>query len=117
MIEFFRDGGWSMFVIVGFGFLTLASAAFYAARPSGAVDGFLKWMSRAVLWSTLAGLASDLGTTCHYTARIEDAGERARATLQGVSESMSPPIMGFAFLAVAAFLAAIGRRRMDARRT
>lgn len=105
-----------MFVIVGFGFLTLASAAFYAARPSGAHEGFLKWMSRAVLWATLTGIASDLGTTCHYTARIEDAGDRARTTLQGISESMSPAVMGFAFLALAAFLGAVGRRRMDARR-
>ncbi len=105
-----------MFVIVAFGLLTLAVAAFYAARPDRQHEGMLDWMSRAVLWSTLAGLASDIGATCHTTFGIEDGNARARLTTQGVAESMSPAVMGMAFLAVIAFLAAIGRRRLDARR-
>jgi hypothetical protein len=113
--QFFRDGGWSMFVIEVFGLITLGSACFYAARPDGRHEGFLKWMSRAVLWSTLAGLASDVGATCHHTFTLQDANERSRAITEGVAESMSPPIMGFALLAVIAFLTAVGRRRLDAR--
>jgi hypothetical protein len=73
-------------------------------------------MSRAVLWSTLAGLASDVGTTLHSTCTILDDGERSRTITEGVAESMSPAIMGFALLAVTAFLTAVGRRRLDARR-
>jgi hypothetical protein len=115
MLQFFRDGGWSMFVIVAFGLLTLASAGFYAARPDRRHEGFLEWMSRAMLWSILAGLASDVGTTLHYTCTIQDANERSRTITQGVAESMSPAIMGFALLAVTAFLTAVGRRRLDAR--
>jgi hypothetical protein len=116
MIQFFRNGGWSMFVIVAFGVLAVASAAFYAARPDGRREGFLAWMSRAVLWSTLAGLASDLGATCQFVTSLPDADERARAASEGFAESMSPAVMGFALLAVTAFLAAIGRQRLDARR-
>lgn len=116
MIQFFRNGGWSMFVIVAFGALAVASAAFYAARPDGRREGFLAWISRAVLWSTLAGLASDLGATCQFVTSLTDADERARAASEGFAESMSPAVMGFALLAVTAFLAAIGRQRLDARR-
>lgn len=104
-----------MFVIVAFGLLVLASAGFYAALPDGRHEGFLKWMSRAVLWSTLAGLASDIGATCHYACTIQDANERSRTITEGVAESMSPAVMGLAFLALTAFLTAVGRRRLDAR--
>ena len=115
MIEFFKDGGWSMFVILLFGFVALASAAYFAARPDGKHEGFLKWMSRAVLWSTLAGITSDFAAVFHYTTNITDADERGRTILQGAAESMSPAVMGFVFLSLTAFLAAIGRRRLDAK--
>jgi hypothetical protein len=115
MIEFFKDGGWSMFVILLFGAITMATAAFHAAKPDVRHEGFLKWMSRAVLWSTLAGVSSDLGTTFAFTCHIENDSERARTTLEGMAESMSPLVMGFVMLAIAAFLASIGRRRLDAR--
>jgi hypothetical protein len=116
MIEFFKDGGWSMFVILLFGFVLLAASAFFAARPDGKHEGFLKWMSRALLWSTLTGVASDVGTVFHFTCHIQDDGERTRTIVEGLAESMSPPVMGFAFLTLAAFLAAIGRRRFDAKK-
>jgi hypothetical protein len=113
MIEFFRDGGVSMFVILLFGVIALATGGYYAIRPDARHEGFLRWMSLATLWSTLAGVASDFGATFKFTTTIEDANERGRTVLEGLAESMSPLVMGFAFLALAAFLAAIGRRRFD----
>jgi len=115
MIEFFKDGGWSMFVILLFGCIALATAAYHAARPDTRHEGFLKWMGRAVLWSTLAGVASDAGTVFHATCHIMDDSERWRVTTEGLAESMSPLVMGFVMLSLVAFLTAIGRRRLDAR--
>ncbi len=115
MIEFFKDGGWPMFVILLFGAITLATAGFHAARPDARHEGFLRWMSAAVLWSSLAGVAADFGATFHATCHIEDANQRGMITLEGLAESMSPLVMGFVMLALAAFLVAIGRRRLDAR--
>src|ERR1019366_2996878 len=115
MIEFFKDGGWSMFVILLFGFVALAPAGFFAARPDGKHEGFLKWMCRALLWSTLTGLTSDFAAVFHYTTNLTDAEERSRTILQGMAESMSPVIMGLGFLTLTAFLTAIGRRRLDAK--
>jgi hypothetical protein len=116
MLEFFRDGGWGMFLILAFGAILLATAAYYAVRPDERHEGFLEWMSRAVLWATLVGVASDVGTVFKVTCHIEDDSERSRTIVEGLAESMSPVIMGFAFLTLAAFLTAIGRRRFDARK-
>lgn len=113
MREFFTDGGWPMFVILLFGCIALATAAFYAARPDARHEGFLKWMARALVWSSIAGVSAGLGTTFHATCKIVDDSERARTTLEGCGESMSPLLMGFAILATVAFLTAVGRRRLD----
>ncbi|HEY8042369.1 MAG TPA: hypothetical protein VIF15_21345 [Polyangiaceae bacterium] len=115
MLTLIRDGGWSMFVILLFGFVALAAAAYFAVRPDRRHEGFVKWMSRAVLWSTLVGICTDLATVFHTTAEVVDVDERARMNLQGMAESLSPGILGFAFLALVALLTAIARRRLDAR--
>ena len=112
----FREGGWSMFVIVLLGLVALATAAYYAARPDAQHEGFLGWMSRALLWSILTGMASDFATTFHAACQIEDANQRSRIAIEGSAESLSPAIIGFAFLMLVALLTAVGRRRLDARR-
>jgi len=116
MLEFFRDGGWSMFVILAFGCVVLATAGYYAVRPDARHEGFIRWMSFALICAVLAGTTSAFGAVFKYTRTIENADERARTVLEGSAECMSPPIMGFCFLTLAAMLAAIGRRRLDAKR-
>jgi predicted benzoate:H+ symporter BenE len=116
MVTLFRDGGWSMFVVVLFGFISLATAGFYAARPDAKHEGFIQWMSRATFWAILVGICSDFATVCQNVGQIEDWNQRGRIVLEGTAESLSPGIMGFAFLALTALLAAVGRRRLDARK-
>ncbi len=115
MLEFFKDGGWSMFVILLFGGIALGSAAFFAARPDGKHEGFVEWMCKATLWASLVGVFTDFGEVFRATSHMADASERGRLLLEGAQECMSPVVMGFAFLALASFLAAIGRRRLDGR--
>lgn len=112
----FRDGGWSMFMVVLLGVVALATAAFYAARPDAKHEGFIQWLSRAVLWSILAGMCSDMATVFQFTKGIEDATQRAQITMEGAAESLSPGIMGFVLLSLIAMLTAVGRRRLDARK-
>jgi drug/metabolite transporter (DMT)-like permease len=112
----FRDGGWSMFAVVGFGLIALATAAFYAWRPDGKHEGFVKWMARATLWSILAGMCSDFATVFRVLVEIEDANRRTQIMFEGSAESLSPGIMGFVLLSLTALLTAVGRRRLDARK-
>jgi hypothetical protein len=116
LAEIFRDGGWSMFFVVLFGFVALGTAAFYAARPDAKHEGFLRWMSWATLWSVLAGMCSDFATTLHVAAQIEEANQRSVIIAQGSAESLSPGIFGFVLLSLVALLTAVGKRRLDARK-
>jgi hypothetical protein len=133
MMTLFRNGGWSMYWVVAFGVVARGGAAQFAARPRASHEGFLKWMSRALVWAILTGICSDAATVLGVgsakmgeshlrmlegtvVGELADADTRARILCEGLSESLSPGIVGFAFLAVVALLSAVGRRRLDARR-
>ncbi len=116
LYRLFRDGGWSMFAVVLFGLVALATAGFYAARPDARHEGFLKWMARATLWSILAGMCSDFATVFSVVCQIDDWNKRSQILFEGSAESLSPGIMGFVLLSLTALLTAVGRRRLDARR-
>jgi hypothetical protein len=117
LFTIFREGGWSTFMVVGLGLVALATAAFYAARPDAKHEGFIQWMSRAVLWSILAGICSDFATVFHNTNGIENPSLRIQITMVGAAESLSPGILGFVLLSLVAMLTAVGRRRLDSRKS
>jgi hypothetical protein len=116
LFTLFRDGGWSMFAVVVFGLVALATAAFYAARPDARHEGFVQWMSRATLWSILAGMCSDFATVFRVLGEMDDWNRRTQILFVGSAESLSPGIMGFVLLSLTALLTSVGRRRLDARK-
>jgi hypothetical protein len=113
MLTLIRNGGFPMFFILAFGAIGLATSAWYAYRPNARSYAFLVWMGLATLFTTLMGLAADIGATCYHVARAmtQDAPMWRAWLVEGFAESMSPPIMGFAFLAMTALLTAVGRAR------
>ncbi len=106
-----------MWFILVLGFTALATAFWYALRPDDKHLGFLKWISRAILWTSLGGVMLDFSTVAHFVAAMEvDEAQRWRIVLQGLGESMAPGVMGFAFLTLVAVLTAVGKRKLDASR-
>lgn len=116
MLRLIHHGGFPMWFILAFGLVALAAAARYALFPNAARSrpGFIKAMSDATLWATLACLAADLGTTgwrlTHTEAWRNDPGWHF-ILIAGFAESMSPLVMGFAFLTLTSLLVAVGRSR------
>ena len=68
----------------------------------------MKWMSRATLWSILAGMCSDFATVFHVICEIEDWNRRSHDHPRGRAESLSPGILGFVLLSLSALLTAVG---------
>ena len=117
MLTFFRNGGFPMFFILFFGAVALATAFWFAVRPSDRHDGFIKWMARATLYATVSGTLADFLAVMRYVVREQLQGDRRALILcEGFAESLSPGIMGFSFLALVALMTAVGRRRLDARK-
>src|SRR5579859_7358724 len=83
MLTLLRNGGWSMFMILGFGCALLAAAAYFALRPSHRHEGFLEWMSRALLWAILAGISSDAATVFGYVSGSIEDERRTQIVFEG----------------------------------
>lgn len=111
MWTLFRDGGWSMFFILGFGFVALGWAAWFAARGRATPLGFVKAMMAATLFATLSGVFSDLGTVFKVVWTMAEP-DRTATMIEGLGECMAPGVMGFAFLALAALLVGVGSARV-----
>jgi hypothetical protein len=117
MVELFGAGGFPMYAVVGFGLAALVAACLFAWRPRWERLGFIAGTSAATIFISLAGFAKDIAKVfsfVHHRMGKDDWDERLamRAVLQGISESMSPVIFGFSFVALVAFVCAIGLRRM-----
>lgn len=116
-----RNGGVipMMFILV-FGLVGLGASFYFAVRAERRSLGFIKSMSLAVLFATLAATAADLGATLYAANGAWEKPEAgpmvaAHMIVEGFAESTSPGILGFSFLAVTAMLTAVGRRRLDER--
>lgn len=114
MLNFIRDGGWGMFLIMAFGTASLVAAGWYAYRARAKPPGSLWGMALATLFVTFAGFAADLKAVFTYLAGDAiDPAQRARILCEGLSESLNTMIMGFMFLALTAVLASYGAARAD----
>jgi hypothetical protein len=114
-----RNGGVvSMSFILVMAGTGLIAAFHFALRARREHLGFVYGMAVATLFGTLGATCADVGATLSAGAKFLDRGESERVVAQlvaeGLSESTSPGILGFAFLALIAMLVAVGRRRMDA---
>jgi hypothetical protein len=111
---FFVSGGFPMVFVVVFGAVALLAAIRFALDP---VRGSLRPIvayGLAVALMSVAGFAVDLRFATAAAARFEDPDERLAVALQGLSESLAPPILGFALLAVVALICGVGLRRRSA---
>ena len=115
MLSFIRDGGAPIWFVIVFGLVTLASSLSFAMRPGRGRLSSLKWMHLVVLFSTISGTVGNIGAVFHYLGEGKQGTEdRVQVLLSGLGESMSTPILGFAFLALSSLGMAVGMRRLPA---
>lgn len=111
MLTLFREGGFPMWFLLLFGLLTLLSGARFAARPDAARLRLALAMGSATWFTTVTAICADLATVGHqapdYLAR-HPGSPLSTVLLQGVAESMSPAILGFTVLTLAALFVALG---------
>ena len=115
MMDFMREGGYAMWVVLLFGGITMTAAVIFALRPREEQLGFIRGMSTATVFAIISGVAADLGATFHNVANREESHnfpDLAVHTMVGLSESMSPAILGFTMLGIVWFIMAVGLRRL-----
>lgn len=101
------------FILVLCGF-TLAFAVSFAVRPTERKLSILRPLSAAVVFALLSAACGGIGCACFNAAKAapELIGGKAVAHLYaGLSEAMVPAVVGFAVLALAWAVSAIGFKR------
>ena len=115
MVEFFMSGGWSMFLVIGLGAVSLLASIAFARRPRAGDAGVLRGFSTATTFAVLGGVAANLGTVFSQVPQNPEwahSPDLALIVMTGLGESLAPAILGFSLLALAWMVAAVGARRL-----
>lgn len=114
MFKLFQEGGFPMWFLLAFGFSMLFFATRFAWVPVRRTLRTTFALSAATAFTTLTGVCTALATLGHqlprYLATHRDT-SFSDALLLGIAESLSPAILGFTMLSLAALLVALGLQR------
>lgn len=113
MLTLMRNGGVPMWFILLFGMLSLSAAVVMAARGNLRLAPFTQWMMAATLLSTVNATFADLGATFSFVSKHASEPTWREALFEGLAESTSPGILGFALLTLSAVAIAVARRRAE----
>ncbi len=113
MVDFFRAGGFNMFVLAVFGVVMVTTAVRFARNADPHRLSILRALTWAVMFSSLTGFIAGLVATCRFVLDDPDAAKDPLPyLLAGFSESCSNLILGGAIAVITWSLVAFGVRRM-----
>ena len=114
-MEFFRMGGFPMFLILIFGAIAVVNAARFAWAPSPGRVPYQIALGAAIVFAGLGGTATDLMTVALRVPSNPDWANDPQVgliVLTGFGESMAPTILALGALIAQSLLVALGLRRL-----
>jgi hypothetical protein len=115
MMDFFRAGGFSMWIVLALGLASLVGSFGLLKDPDPRRLGAVRALTWATVFAVAAGLASNvmavMWTIAHDEARVRDP---LPALFQGLGESIAPVVLGFTLLSVAWLVVGVAVRRASA---
>lgn len=116
-MEFFRAGGFPMFLILVFGLVAVVNAARFAWAPGPGRVPYQVALGLTILFAGLGGTAVDLMTVAMHVPNNPEWANDPQVgliVLMGFGESMTPTILAFGMLIAQTLLVALGLRRLSA---
>jgi ABC-type Fe3+ transport system permease subunit len=115
MLDFFRAGGFNMFILTALGIAILIPAVKFARNADPQRLSLIRALTTAIVFCTVVGVASGLAATCHYVVNVPEAQkEPLPYLLQGFAETMTNAMLGGGIVVITWILVAFGVRRMPA---
>jgi hypothetical protein len=118
MMEFMRAGGVPIWIVLLFGLIALVTGVIFLFRPNERRARVLRSLMSATLYSVLAAIVSDLAAVMFKVPRNPawaKSPDLPLIVMTGIGESLTPAILGFTILSLAALLSAVGHRRLPDR--
>jgi hypothetical protein len=115
MVDFFRAGGWMMFVVLATALPLLVTAAKFARNASPHRLSLIRALTMATVFASIGGTVTNLSSVFRHVVEIPELHkELVDNMLWGFYEALGPVILGFPLAAMAWILVAFGVRRMPA---
>jgi hypothetical protein len=115
MVDFFRAGGWMMFVVLATALPLLVTAAKFARNASPHRLSLIRALTMATVFAAIGGTVTNLSSVFRHVVEIPELHkELVDNMLWGFYEALGPVILGFPLAAMAWILVAFGVRRMPA---
>ena len=114
MLTIFAEGGFPMWFLLAFGVATLVFAARFAIAPARRTLRTALALAGGTALASLTAICADVAAVGHGAPgylRAHPETTLVEALLQGMAESMSPGILGFAMLSLSALIVALGVQR------
>jgi hypothetical protein len=111
MIDFFRAGGFSMFIVLAIGLGLIPIAIAFARNADPQRLSIIRALTIALVFASITGFVSNLAATAKYVVHHESQ-DPVPILLQGFSESCATLLLGGGIAAIAWILVAVGIRRM-----
>lgn len=115
-MDFFRMGGFPMYVILVFGLVAVVNAARFAWAPGPGRVPYQVALGGVIVFAGAGGAAVDLmtvATTVPSHPEWSADPQVGLIVLQGVGESMAPVVLATGMLMAQALLVALGLRRLQ----
>jgi heme exporter protein D len=112
MVDFFKAGGFSMFILLAIGAGLVPFAIAFARTATPQRLSIIRALTVALVFATLTGFVSNLAATAKYVAHHDDVKDPLPILLQGFSESCAALLLGGGIATIAWILVAVGIRRM-----
>ncbi len=110
LYESFRNGGFGMFFVLGFGLALLATSARYAFRPESRLVPLLVSLGALTFFSGCFGFVTGVIVTTRAAARLDEG--QGVIAMVGFGESLNNLAWAFALLGLATLLAVVGAARL-----
>ncbi|MGE0872548.1 MAG: hypothetical protein AB7P03_28600 [Kofleriaceae bacterium] len=113
MIDFFRAGGFNMYVLTALGIVIVATAVRFARNADPHRLSIIRALTWALVIASITGFVAGLIATCRYVMDVPQASaEPLVPLLGGFAESCSNLVLGGGITVITWILVAVGVRRM-----
>jgi len=115
MWEFLRAGGFGMWVVLATGVATLATAILFARRPDERRMSLVRGLTWATVFSMLTAVSSNVAAVMFKVPSHPEwshSPDIHLIVMTGLGESLTPAIVGSAFLTITWIVTSVGMRRL-----
>lgn len=110
MVDFFRAGGFNMYVLAVLGIAQLIVAGMFARNATPQRLSLIRSLSWAIAFSSIVGTMSGFAMTLKGCANMPTFD--VQILCMGFAESLTNPILGFGIISIAWILVAVGVRQL-----